>query len=49
MKNLKGQKSVSITNEYTQTQKSFTKGEFVKKEKGITLVALVVTKLVPVA
>ncbi len=32
MKNLKGQKSVSITNEYTQTQKSFTKGEFVKKE-----------------
>ena len=46
MKNLKGQKSVSIANAYTQTQKSFTKDEFVKKEKGITLVALVVTIVV---
>ena len=46
MKNLKGKKGVSIANEYTQTQKSFTKGEFVKKEKGITLVALVVTIVV---
>ncbi len=46
MKNLKGQKSVSIANAYTQTQKSFTKDKFVKKEKGITLVALVVTIVV---
>ena len=46
MKNLKGKKGVSFTNEYTQTQKNFTKGEFVKKEKGITLVALVVTIVV---
>ncbi len=43
MRNLKGKTRANVC---TQTQKSFTKGEIVKKEKGITLIALVITIII---
>ena len=44
MRNLKGK---TRANACTQTQKRFTKGEIVKQVKGITLIALVITMIVP--
>ena len=41
MRNLKGKTRANVC-----TEKNFTKGEIVKKEKGITLIALVITIII---